>query len=952
MNSTESRESKILRIIVQSSSRKGYLQKQGGTNKGWKKRWFVLKGNDLFYFETSQENKLMGKFVIEEDCQISEVNDKKKGFCLQIAQKGLKQPRYLAAENDKQRKEWISSLETVVQEVKAGKHKSVLEGFLQKQPPKGVVWKKRWCVLKDNSLYYYRQIKDFLPAGILMLRECIECESANDIKNFCFYLDHPYIRKFYFAAEQQSEANQWIDALRISMGLTDGKISPRKSMIAASREVFLCKVIKEGILNKQKKRDQLKKSKPIRLVLTHNFLYYFPQPSSTAKYHTMSLDDVAVETIPSSVERMPFSFRLVSHIHQFYLSAEDEQEYNTWLNIIGQAQQTAAFQTETKTDKDIKTNKNIDYSLEIVSEKIDKSAKIIGEAKIYEVKVKAFWTSWIVEKKWDDLLQLYIKLFENFPDYIFPEISEEPIYADEALQAQLKLDRRSNSRSSKQIAASIISNSRISKTFDANYDLKSLRSVVKELLRNSEISQSSTMFNFLDLTDVFSAVSRGEIAFVRYFLQQKININTLNFAGTQSPLQLAAEKNNKQIVETLVEYGANPNLPNKKGQTTMHAAAEAGSVELVAYLFEKGGNISAQDEGGVSLLHVAARKGYCDLVSFMLEKGASCNIQDNGLRTPLHYAAIEGELEVAKILVERGADLEMADEEGFTPLMSACWKAREAMVQFLLGCKADVEHLDKYKRTCVHLCVLRKQLEILAHLVNAGASLDIINGSGFAPIHVATSKGYDATVEFLVSKGASVGIRDENTKQTALHIAVAGNKPSIIDLLTKAGRGEVDRQDVDAKTPLHIAATLDNVIPAQLLLKASARLDVHDLNGDTPLHVACAKGNMEMVELFVLNNASLASKQKDGFQPLHLAVQSSNEALVTYLLSNKADANAKDNSGNTPLHLALMKKHHKIAVLLCENGGSLSIMNGEGNPPLYYVKDSKLISQLQDAARR
>ena len=43
--------------------------------------------------------------------------------------------------------------------------------------------------------------------------------------------------------------------------------------------MFLCKPLKEGVLNKAKKRDQLKKTKPIRLALTNNFIYYFPNPS-------------------------------------------------------------------------------------------------------------------------------------------------------------------------------------------------------------------------------------------------------------------------------------------------------------------------------------------------------------------------------------------------------------------------------------------------------------------------------------------------------------------------------------------------------------------------------------------------------------------------------------------------------------------------------------------------
>lgn len=42
-----------------------YLMKKGEVNKGFQKRWFVLKGNLLFYFEKRQDKEPLGAIILE-----------------------------------------------------------------------------------------------------------------------------------------------------------------------------------------------------------------------------------------------------------------------------------------------------------------------------------------------------------------------------------------------------------------------------------------------------------------------------------------------------------------------------------------------------------------------------------------------------------------------------------------------------------------------------------------------------------------------------------------------------------------------------------------------------------------------------------------------------------------------------------------------------------------------
>jgi sesquipedalian len=57
--------------------REGFLLKRGETNKGYQKRWFVLKGNLLFYFDKKSDKDPVG-VIIMEGCTIGAHTNKKK----------------------------------------------------------------------------------------------------------------------------------------------------------------------------------------------------------------------------------------------------------------------------------------------------------------------------------------------------------------------------------------------------------------------------------------------------------------------------------------------------------------------------------------------------------------------------------------------------------------------------------------------------------------------------------------------------------------------------------------------------------------------------------------------------------------------------------------------------------------------------------------------------------
>lgn len=60
--------------------REGWLNKRGDMNRGYQRRWFVLKGNILFYFDRRGDKEPIGMVVLE-GCTIELAEDEEQfGF--------------------------------------------------------------------------------------------------------------------------------------------------------------------------------------------------------------------------------------------------------------------------------------------------------------------------------------------------------------------------------------------------------------------------------------------------------------------------------------------------------------------------------------------------------------------------------------------------------------------------------------------------------------------------------------------------------------------------------------------------------------------------------------------------------------------------------------------------------------------------------------------------------
>jgi len=126
----------------------------------------------------------------------------------------------------------------------------------------------------------------------------------------------------------------------------------------------------------------------------------------------------------------------------------------------------------------------------------------------------------------------------------------------------------------------------------------------------------------------------------------------------------------------------------------------------------------------------------------------------------------------------------------------------------------------------------------------------------------------------------------------------------------------INVKDSDGQTPLHIAARVDRVEMARLLLAHGANVNEKDNYGKTPLFGAARKGSKEMVELLTAKGADINARNKDGWTPLHLVACFGQKEAVELLIGKGADINAKDKTGRTARQVAIDRKHAAVAEVL------------------------------------
>jgi len=177
----------------------GWLVKEGGSIKTWKKRYFVLKNGEFAYFKDKKEREAKGAIILAQASAIQLGERKKHPHCFEIVTPG--RVYAFSCETEDERKTWVEAL-SLEKTANADKEKKVsVEDFdLLNLIGKGSFGKVMQVKKKDTGKIYAMKVLD--KKHILAHNE-VEHTLAE--KNILQQIHHPFLVNLNFSFQTEDK---------------------------------------------------------------------------------------------------------------------------------------------------------------------------------------------------------------------------------------------------------------------------------------------------------------------------------------------------------------------------------------------------------------------------------------------------------------------------------------------------------------------------------------------------------------------------------------------------------------------------------------------------------------------------------------------------------------------------------------------------------------------------
>lgn len=454
---------------------------------------------------------------------------------------------------------------------------------------------------------------------------------------------------------------------------------------------------------------------------------------------------------------------------------------------------------------------------------------------------------------------------------------------------------------------------------------------------------------------LINAANKGDSEVVEALLDSGADINARD-EQNQTALHQAASRGHNPVVKLLLERGADVNAKNLFGQTSLLAPAYRGSLDTLRALLNAGADIEARSElsGQTPLLSVSSLR--TEVIEALLEEGADVNAKGEFYHeTAVMLAAISGNKATVKVLLDKGADAKAASTNGRTAMLMAESLGHAEVIKLLQDAGASRETskallpLEAYVPR--YLVVNAKRGRPLnpqatLALLSRGA---VVKADGETDLLLAAMRGDAEAVSALLDNGADVNVRHEDGWSGLMLAAVNGHSP-VVQALVDKGANVDAKENLMGQTALIWAVKGGHIAVVRALLRAGANVNARDKFGGTALTRAASNGQTAIVKTLLEAGADINAREYDGDTALIEATSEGHLEIIQTLLKAGAKVNDKDLDGRTLLMIAAMIGTDKVVKALLDAGADINAQDNFGSTALKQattLKRKKIVQLLQ-----
>jgi len=389
--------------------------------------------------------------------------------------------------------------------------------------------------------------------------------------------------------------------------------------------------------------------------------------------------------------------------------------------------------------------------------------------------------------------------------------------------------------------------------------------------KGADVNQIYT-HNNTNITSLHLACYKNNMRVAKLLIQNGANLNAQD-NDDNTPLLIATMNNNVELVKTLLDAEPSASASaapsaivystldehNNLGYTPLNIACEKGNRELIELFVSRGADLSHAMNDGYKAIHQLCQKERRDLIAYLIDEGANVNEQNelNGI-TPLLIATKNGDDRTLRVLLSHDADPTISSNLGVLPIHNVASS----------GSSPSLLRLVK---------AVKKMEDNTAGVFNVSNYINARDGDGLTPLYIACLNEHVEMVRELVKHGADPNIGDYNdTRPLDVLFAITGfGNRELYRLILGAGADPNYMSSEDGHSLIVHAVWQGDPIIMKMLIDAGANVNRVDIDGNTPLMIACGvhgdhQPDIDIIKTLLEANVDMNIRSADGETALEI----------------------------------------------------------------------------------